>query len=119
MITGLETEGARPLVVHVCPGCGEQITESVYTSERGTFYGHYHDPPEDWPHNEDPWFDAIAAGVVLESERDLLQARVETLEAVARAVDAHYSASLDYKPPYVAMARAALEGLGDEGKGAE
>ena len=57
------------LSVWVCSDCGEQITESHYDPERGTVYGHYHDPPAGWhtedgPHREDPWFDAEQIAVV-------------------------------------------------------
>jgi hypothetical protein len=43
-----------------------------------------------------------------------LMAERDALRAVAEAVDAHYSASLDYQPAYVRMAR---EALGDRGSG--
>lgn len=57
------------LVVYVCPECHEQIVESTYTSERGTFWGHYHDPPDDWPGGEDPWFDAVMLEIAYRTGR--------------------------------------------------
>lgn len=40
-----------------------------------------------------------------------LRAENERLRAVAAQVLTHYSASLDYQPPYVRMAREALEAI--------
>jgi hypothetical protein len=48
----------RVYVVHRCPECFEQITESEYDPEKGRIWGHYHDPPDGWEGPEDPWFDA-------------------------------------------------------------
>lgn len=44
----------------------------------------------------------------LEAERDELRATVERYRKALEAVDAHYSASLDHQPPYVKIARRAL-----------
>lgn len=51
-------------IIWICPDCGEQITESEYSPERGRYYGHYHDRPKDWEQAEDPWFDAVSREVV-------------------------------------------------------
>lgn len=60
-----ERAADRTYTIHVCPECGEQITESDYDPEH---WGHYHDPPADWPEVEDPWFDAVEVTVVLVKE---------------------------------------------------
>lgn len=55
--------------IHVCPDCGEHITESEWSAERGAYWGHYHDPPEGWE-GEDPWVDAVPITVVPSGEKN-------------------------------------------------
>lgn len=59
-----QTIDVRTYTIHVCPSCGEHIEEREWSAGRGSYYGHYHDPPPDWPEGEDPWFDAVAIEVV-------------------------------------------------------
>jgi hypothetical protein len=52
---------AKTYVVYVCPECREQISgELELDKDSGTWrHGHYHDPPEAWPGDEDPWLWAV------------------------------------------------------------
>lgn len=76
-------ETSTRFVVYVCPECGEQITDIGWDAERGAIHGHYHDPPADWPHAEDPWFDAEPVEVVPRSDAEALAEALE--EAFSRA----------------------------------
>jgi len=78
------------LVAHICPDCGQQITNRERAPSRGHYYGHYHERPADWPHDEDPWVDAVEVACFREEDVRPLVAALEAISGLTCECTGYY-----------------------------